>query len=199
MNEPSPFPQAITEVSEGERILEAFGWAPSAWALFFFAFVILVIFQRAELGTGGNVAVSLSFIGGCGLAFYEYRRRRQPRVLVRRGQGLSLYARGALLREVDIAAAGIYIRHPSRTWGPILMTAMATVATGAFLMPGIALPWSERLGAALAALGFASLCSSIVRTRLFCEEALIPYANGAGFQHLLVLRRDVPRIFSRTT
>ena len=45
---------------------------------------------------------------------------------------------------------------------------------------------------------FAALCASIVRTHLFCEATLIPNDGGGGLQKVLVLKRDLPRIFRPT-
>ena len=76
------------------------------------------------------------------------------------------------------------------------MTALGAFSAGAFLVPGrLALSNVDRLTAALAAIAFVILCTSIIRTRLFCEELLIPYESGTGFQHVLLFKRDLPRVF----
>ena len=195
----SPFPQDLAQLPDGERIQEAFGWAPAAWGLVLFTFSLLLAFQPARLGTGERIGLGSALLGSLVLWSYEVLRRRQPKVLVRRGPTLALSLRGKLAREVGVAASGIYLRHPSRTWGPILMTTLGTLAAGSFLLPGgPATTWGDRITAALAALSFATLCTTLVRTRLFCEEALIP-RDGGGLQHLLVRKRDLPRIFRPTS
>jgi len=124
----SPFPQDLAQLPDGERIQEAFGWAPAAWGLVLFTFSLLLAFQPARLGTGERIGLGSALLGSLILWSYEVLRRRQPKVLVRRGPTLALYLRGKLAREVGVAASGIYLRHPSRTWGPILMTTLTLVS-----------------------------------------------------------------------
>ncbi len=198
MNDSTSFPQDLAQVPEAERIQEAFGWAPVAWALVLFTLTILAVFQPARLSTGERIGLCSALLGGLLLCFYEVWRRREPKTLVRRGPTLALYFRGKLVREVGVPASGIYLRHPTRTWGPILMTILGTLAAVTFLLPGgVAIAWTDRLTAAMAALSFATLCTSIIRTRLFCEGVLIP-SEGGGLQHVLVRKRDLPRIFRPT-
>lgn len=197
VTDPTPFPSNLAQVPEGERIPEAFGWAPAAWALACATFAQLAAFQPAKLDTGGSLALGGAVLGALLLGTWEGWRRRQPKAILRRGAALALYAKGRLDRQVEAGACQLYLRHPTRTWGPLLMTALSTLAAGSFLLPGgIALAPADRVTAGLAALTFATLFGTIVRTRLFCEEVLVPYAGGRGYQHVLVLKRDVPRVFS---
>ncbi|WP_243382260.1 hypothetical protein [Geothrix alkalitolerans] len=196
MADPTPFPSDLAQVPEGERIPEAFGWAPAAWALACATFAQLTAFQPAKLDGGGALALGGAILGAVLLGAYEVRRRGHPKAMVRRGSALALYAKGRLDRQVEAGACQLYLRHPTRTWGPILMTGMGTLAAGSFLLPGgAALAPADRVTAGLAALTFAALFATIIRTRLFCEEVLLPYASGRGYQHVLIHKREVPRIF----
>jgi len=200
MNDSTSFPQDLAQVPEAERIQETFGWAPAAWALVLFTFTILLAFQPAKLSTGERISLFSALLSGLLLCFYEVWRRRQPRVLVRRGPSLALYLRGELVREMGIAAIGISPRHRAWTWGPILVTALGALVSGIFLMYGdAATAGAQRLTAGMAALSFAALCASIVRTHLFCEATLIPNDGGGGLQQVLVHKRDLPRIFRPTS
>jgi hypothetical protein len=195
------FSPDLAPVPQRERIVEAFGWAPASWALICITFSILVASQPAKPDTTEIVEAGVSLVAGCLLGFHEIRRRRHPKVVVRNGSSLALYIRGTLDREVAVEAVQLTIRHPGRTWGPILMTALATVAATIFLLPGgLHITAADRIFAGMTSLCFASLCGTLIRTRLFCEEALLPYdyGNTRRSQHLLVLKRDIPRIFRRT-
>lgn len=64
MSESTPFPQELSQVPEGERIHEAFGWAPAAWELVLFTSSLLLAFQPARLGTGERIGLVSALLGG---------------------------------------------------------------------------------------------------------------------------------------
>lgn len=195
MSDPAPFPAELAQVPEGERILEAFGWAPAGWALACFTLVQLGALQPARLEKGEILGLALVFLGGLALAIHEARRRRWPKALVRRGPQVAVYLKGHLARQVEVSACTLYLRHPTKTWGGILYLGGTAVTAGLFVVPGILdLGWPARLTAALVMGASGSLCASLIRTRLLCEEALVPHGRG-GYQHILVHKRDIPRIF----
>jgi hypothetical protein len=159
----------------------------------------MTLFQLAKLGL---TEVGLVF-GSLGLAtflvIHEVRRRKRPKVLVRPGYGSSIgiYRGGQLQRTVELAQSHIFIRHPTRTWGPLLMLGLSTILCLTFLFPShIQLSAGDRLLALLAAVFCASLALTLVKTRLRCEECLFPYPNSPGFEHILVPRQAIVRIFS---
>ncbi|HEY3401329.1 MAG TPA: hypothetical protein VGK03_11930 [Geothrix sp.] len=192
------FPQDLAAVPEGERIPEAFGWAPSSWALGSAILATMVLFQPAKLERSEILLAAAALLLALFLVVHEIRRRKRPKVLVRPGYGplIGLYREGRFQRTVELAQSHVLIRHPTRTWGPILMLSLATLASLAFLLPGsIQISWSDRCLAVLAAGFSASLAASVVKTRLRCEECLFPYPSSPDFEHVLVPKQDIKRIF----
>lgn len=201
MDDPSqPFPQDLAAVPEGERIVEAFGWAPSSWAGGFLLLAGLTLFQPARLGPTEICLIGASVGLALFLVVHEIRRRKRPKVLVRPGYGprIGIYRHGQLQRTVELARSHVFIRHPTRTWGPLLMLGLSTLLCLTFLVPGyIQLSVGDRLLAFLAAAFCVSLAGTLVKTRLRCEECLFPYPSTPGFEHILVPRQAIVRIFSR--
>jgi hypothetical protein len=191
-------PVELAGVPEGERIPEEYGWAPASWGVGCLCWVWLALFQPARLAS-----VEMAVMAGClllalGLFFLEGWRRRRPRVLYRAGQGprIGIYRDGRLKRTVELDPSRVYIRHPLNTWGPLLLLALMALACGVFLREGLPGPaLGERL-LPLLILGFcASLFTSMVKTRLRCEEVLFPYPNSPGYERILVRKAAVRRIF----
>jgi hypothetical protein len=201
MDAPIPsFPQDLAAVPEGERIVEAFGWAPLCWAGLLLLVPLVLLSPPGQRGAAdaalaaGALALALLLVG------YDYRRRQRPKVVVRLGYGplIGIYQFGQLKRTVELARSQILIKHPSRTWGPLFMLAMTTLACLSFLLPSpFQISLGDRLLALFAATCTASLAASVVKTRLRCEEGLFPYPSTPGFEHILVPRQAIARIFSR--
>lgn len=199
---PQPLPQDLAGVPEGERIQEAFGWAPSGWAGLFLLLAGLVLMQPAKQ----TVADTLVMVTSAGLALllvaHDVRRRKRPRILVRPGYGplLGIYRSGRLQRTVELARSQVLVKHPSRTWGPIFMLSLATLGSLSFLLPGpIQMTAGDRWLALVAACSFAGLTASILKTRLRCDVCLFPYPGTPGFESILVPRQSIKRIFSHLT
>jgi len=194
-------PRELAAVPESERISEEFGWSPASWAFGLAVYCSLLFLQPAKAGATEYLVAALAAALAVWLILVESRRRRQPRALVRfpQSQEIAIYKRGVLARTVSVEDTRLHLLHPGKTWGAILSLGMLSLAFAVLLTPGsIALSLSDRALAALASLFFAGLASSTVKTRLFCDQCLFPYANKRGQERILVARRDIPRLLSRT-
>ena len=191
-------PAELAAVPEGERIQEAYGWAPTAWGLSCLCLAWLTLFQPAKLGSSeaGILAGALLLAGVLFLS--DLRRRRRPRTLYRPGQGplLGIYRDGKLQRTVELARSTVYLRRALNTWGPLTLLPLGMVACVLFLKEGMGgATLGERL-LPLLVLGFClALFTTLIKTRLRCEEALFPYPNTPGYEHILVPKAALKRIF----
>ncbi len=194
-------PRELPAVPESERIIEEFGWSPASWAFGLAVYCSLLFVQPAKAGPTEYLVCALAAALAILLIFVEARRRRNPRILVRLSQSheIAIYKRGILARSVSVEQTSLYLRHPGTTWGAVLSLAMLSLAFAAFVMPSPnAISLRDRVLAAMASLFFASLAASTVKTRLFCDQVLFPYPNTRGHERILVARKAIPRLLSRT-
>jgi len=198
---PTPdFPRDLSAVPESARVREAFGWAPACWGFGLIVFSSLVFTQPAKPTQTEYVGAAISFLWGVLLLVYELRRRKRPRVLVRFPQfnQIGIYKRGTLNRTVNVEDVNLVLYHPSRTWGPILALAMASLGFAVFLLPGPTdLSRTDRVYAALASLLFAFYMASVIKTRLRCDTCMFPYQNRRGSEWIMVRRKAIPLLLSR--
>jgi len=196
---PGGFPSDLAAVPEGDRIQEQFGWAPASWALACLCLAWLTLFQPAKLG-----GPEITLVAGLGLLalllfIEETRRRKRPRVLVRAGHAseVGIYRDGRFLRGADIGESLVFLRHPLNTWGPLTLLVGVIATCGVVLKEGLAGPTlGERILPVLV-MGFAaSLGTSMVKTRLRCEEAMFPYPSSPGYERVLVPKAAISRIFA---
>jgi hypothetical protein len=195
-------PRELAALPESEQIREAFGWLPATWAFGLLVYCSLLFIQPAKAGFIEYLVVTLVAALALWLIVFEFRRRRQPRVMARSPQNLDIgiYKRGVLERSVNVEDVKLFLLHPGRTWGAILLLAALSLAFAVFVMPGPgALSTRDRVLAALASLFFASLAASTIKTRLFCDQCLFPYVNARRQERIMVPRKSIPQLLSRPT
>ena len=193
-------PRELAALPESEQISEVFGWSPATWAFGLLVYCSLLFIQPAKAGFTEYLVVALAAALALWLIIFEFRRRRQPRVMVRSPQSseIAIYKRGVLERSVNVENVRLFLLHPGKTWGAILSLAALSLAFAVFVMPSPnAISLSDRMLAALASLFFASLAASTVKTRLFCDQCLFPYVNTRGQERILVARKSIPQLLSR--
>jgi len=190
----------MAAVPASARISEAFGWAPACWAFGLIVFSSLIFTQPAKPTQTEYIGAAISFLLGILLLIYEFRRRKNPRVLARFPQSnqIGLYKRGTLNRTVNVEQVNLVLFHPSRVWGPTTALAMVSLAFAIFLLPGpIGISRIDRVYAALASLLFAFCTASVVKTRLLCDTCMFPYQNRRGSEWIMVRRKVIPLLLSR--
>ena len=135
------------------------------------------------------------------LLVYEFRRRKNPKVLGRFPQHnqIGLYKRGKLDRILDVESVNLVLYHPSRTWGPIMALSLTAIAFAVFLLPGaINISRTDKVYAALASLLFLSFTASAIKARLRCETCMFPYEKRRGSEWIMVRRKQIPLLLGRT-
>lgn len=195
------FPDDLASLPEAARVTQAFGWALANWGFGLLIFGSLVFTQPAKPSRVEYIGAVAAMILGLLLLIYEFRRRKRPKVLGRFSQHnqIGLYKRGKLDREVNVESVNLVLYHPSRTWGPLIGLSLTTVAFAAFLIPGLSgISRTDKVYFALASLLFLSFTLSVIKTRLRCEICMVPYEKRRGSEWIMVRRKDIPLLLSRT-
>jgi peptidoglycan/LPS O-acetylase OafA/YrhL len=147
-------------------------------------------------------AAGLAALGAL-LIYYEIARRRHPAVLVPfdagvTGRQVALYYKGILNSTVPPNQVTHYVRNPGNTFGSLLVCAGFS---GLFLILSFPnakqqpLSVQEHVAVSLAAAISIAALASAVRTRLFCDQLLLPKKTGRGRKWVLVPKNQVKRIF----
>jgi hypothetical protein len=194
------FPADLDALPASACIRQAFGWTAGTWAFGLFVFSSLVFTQPAKPMRNEYIATAVGFVLGLMLLVYEVRRRRNPRVLARFPQynQIGVYKRGKLNRTVNVEDVNLVLYHPSRTWGPLMVTVMGAIFFAVFVVPGFAsLSLTNHIYFALGSLLFASFALSLIKTRLRCETCMVPYEKRRGSEWILVPRKAIPLLLSR--
>lgn len=194
---PAELPTDLAAVPEAERFRETHGWAPSAWGLGCLCLAWLTLFRPAPLASVEAALLAVALLLAAVLFLVDLRRRRRPRVLHRPGAGplLGIYREGRLQRTVEVARCTRFQRRALHTWGPLVLLALGMVACVLLLKEGLGgVTLGERL-LPLWVLGFClALFTSLLKTRLRCEEALFPRAHTSGTESILLSRSAVKRL-----
>jgi hypothetical protein len=129
---------------------------------------------------------------------YEIMRRQHPTVVVpvdagATGRQVALYLKGKLDSTFLPNQMTFYIRNLTNTLGSLFV---CVAFSALFIMMSIK---SETVhdrvsGGVAAAIAIAALLSAI-RTRLFCEQLILPKKAGRGRNWLLVRKNQVKQIF----
>ena len=199
---PAPvFPDDLASLPENARVTQTFGWTLANWGFGLLIFGSLVFTQPAKPSRTAYIGAVAVMVFGLVLLIYEFRRRKSPKVLGRFSQHnqIGLYKRGKLDRVVNVESVNLVLYHPGRTWGPIVALSLTTVAFAVFLMPGLmGISRTDKVYFALASLLFLSFTVSTIKTRLRCEVCMVPYEKRRGSEWIMVRRKEIPLLLSRT-
>lgn len=194
---PAELPTDLVAVPEPEQIRETYGWAPSAWGLGSLCLAWFSLFQPAPLASREALLLALALLLAAVLFLVDLRRRRRPRILYRPAAGplLGLYRDGRLQRTVEVARCTRVLRRPLRTWGPLGLLVLGLVACVLLLKEGLG---GVTLGERLLPLGVMAFClalfTTLLKTRLRCDEVLFPRASTSGQEPILLPRAGARRL-----
>jgi hypothetical protein len=199
---PGSPPRELAVVPEEFQISEAFGWAPAVWGSVLLILSGLQFVERPEWSKPLWYGMAALFaMGGLALVRYEFTRRRRPVVLVPfpgapGGPQVALYIRGTLDCLFPSTETRFFIRHPVNTWGSIISLTFLSAMFVMFQLPGgkISLTLQERALLGLAAALSIALLSSVIRSRLFCDQVILP-SQGRRSRWILIRKKQVKRIF----
>lgn len=180
-----------------DRIVQTFGWQPVAWGVLLLVGSGYVAYQPSpEAARAGNYAfcAALAF-GALLLIVYEWWRRSRPIVLTPGGDSVGVYRRDRLEVAVPVERVVTYRRHPANTFGVLIALTpfpVFGVFVAVFVPHDLAL--FERVMIFVAAASVGGIMGSLVWSRLFCEQLVLPGQSRFGHS-VLVRRRDYPRVF----
>lgn len=200
------YPGDLAAVPENAKIAEAFGWSPSSWACILVVWCNVLFTQPAKPSRNEYALTAIAFMMALGLAFFEFHRRKNARVLARLPESsvIGIYKRGILMRTVQVQQVNLELRHSGAALAAVLAPGSVAFGLAIFLLPGdIAISISERIEAGLGALCLASLALSSVKTWWLCEVCLFPNEGNKrrerilGPERILVQKRELPLLLSR--
>jgi hypothetical protein len=196
------YPSDLAAVPESAKIIQAFGWSAMCWACVLILWCSLLFTQPAKPSNSEYIVAAIAFLFASLLIFFEFRRRRTPRVMARfpEASEIGIYKRGLLNRTVQVEEVTLELRHPGAVLGAIVAPATVALGLALFLLPGNpAISTDERVAAGLGALCFAGLAASSIKTGWLCDVCLFPYEKNQKRERMLIRRRELPLLLSRKT
>src|SRR5215510_6801686 len=100
----SAYPEDLASVSKSARVPEAFGWSLLSWACILIVWGSVLFTQPAKPARSEYITAAIAFWFALFLIFFEFRRRKKTRVLVRLPDApeIGIYRSGLLIRTVQV-------------------------------------------------------------------------------------------------
>lgn len=197
------FPSELSRIPEHAITREAFGLTPAFWAIALIGLPAVVFVQPAKPSAAEYITCCGIMLLGVWLGWYELRRRKRQRALVRFGRdaNLAVYSGGQLTHVVSVVDLELVLRDSKHTWGALLAVIFGTIAmigmVGIALVRGLAFDRATWWLMITGSVCFPVLLWSLLWTRFFCEEIRYPSGRKRGIYRMLVRKAEIAKLFSR--
>ena len=106
-------PDSLSQVDQSEQIRQAFGWAPGIFGTYALANVVLLAIQEPKVVD----TLFLLFPLGVGILLwgFEWYRRANKAIYVRKDSVIGLYKRGKKIETLNVSQLSQYVLNPFRS------------------------------------------------------------------------------------